>query len=400
MSIIKNYKRALIISNNPLSRTANNGKTILSFFDDIDEYKLYQIYFKEEIPDYENAEYFKISEFDILKNKRKAPEGDHLAEITVKPNPVLRILRDIFWYVTFWKNKKIIKFIEDAKPDMIFFVAGDFLYPYHLLNKIKNKKIPLVTFITDDYILPYDDDNIFEKIRKFYLKINLKRILSKSSKTFMISEKMKRVYDDIFNINADVFMNLFKNDYQITDQTYDVKNIVYAGSLHSGRDKELEWFIKHLETFNKTADEKIYLDLYTNDFISDSEYVRNCGRVNIDELRQVYEHAWAFIFLESRALENIKKTSLSLSTKIPEYLSYGKPILCIGDDESYSIEYLKNVSIRLSSDYASFEKNLKSILNERIYKEKAEQSYELYQKNHLYSTQLKRVKEIFNEVSQ
>ena len=44
------------------------------------------------------------------------------------------------------------------------------------------------------------------------------------------------------------------------------------------------------------------------------------------------------------------KTSLSISTKIPEYLSSKRLILAIGPDDIASMEYLKNVAYCINSE--------------------------------------------------
>jgi hypothetical protein len=62
------------------------------------------------------------------------------------------------------------------------------------------------------------------------------------------------------------------------------------------------------------------------------------------------------------------KTRLSISTKIPEYLASGKPILAVGPDDISSIRYLKRLGISYiinSLDETSIKNELMKILNEK-----------------------------------
>mgnify|MGYP000361581007 CR=1 FL=1 len=62
-----NDEKILIISNNVLSQTSNNGKTLLSYFKNLNSKNIYQLYFSEEIPQLSGYHYYKLSDKDILK---------------------------------------------------------------------------------------------------------------------------------------------------------------------------------------------------------------------------------------------------------------------------------------------------------------------------------------------
>ena len=62
-------ERILIISNNVISDTNNNGKTILSYFDSINYTQIRQLYFSNEIPLRKEYKYFRISDIDVIKGR-------------------------------------------------------------------------------------------------------------------------------------------------------------------------------------------------------------------------------------------------------------------------------------------------------------------------------------------
>ncbi len=59
--------RLLIISNNGLSYTQDNGTTISSFFDSVPKECVRQLYFSGENPGVSGYKYFQISDNDIIK---------------------------------------------------------------------------------------------------------------------------------------------------------------------------------------------------------------------------------------------------------------------------------------------------------------------------------------------
>jgi glycosyltransferase involved in cell wall biosynthesis len=81
------------------------------------------------------------------------------------------------------------------------------------------------------------------------------------------------------------------------------------------------------------------------------------GSLNKEQLKERLNTSDILVFVESFDPEQIEKVKYSLSTKVPEYMSVGKPILAVGPDKVGSIEYLKGVSLIITNP---------TLLNERI----------------------------------
>ena len=98
-------ERLLIISNNVLSTTRNNGKTILSCIDTLPKNQVRQLYFSEEIPTLADYKYYQISDTDIInaRLKREKPgraiarlnAGNSIKESIEKKNLVRKTLNAI-----------------------------------------------------------------------------------------------------------------------------------------------------------------------------------------------------------------------------------------------------------------------------------------------------------------
>ena len=103
------------------------------------------------------------------------------------------------------------------------------------------------------------------------------------------------------------------------------------------------------------------------------------GSLNKERMIEKLNKADVLIFVESFAEEQIEKTRLSLSTKISEYLSVGKPIIAVGPSEVGSMEFLSDTAICVNNldDLLS---KLQSITTDKLlrvaYGNKALEKYE------------------------
>jgi len=120
-------------------------------------------------------------------------------------------------------------------------------------------------------------------------------------------------------------------------------------------------------------------------------FIKYGGFFNTTEtLNILYEHDY-LIFLESFDIGVKKYTKLSISTKIPEYLCLGKPIIAIGPSDIASINYLNKNDVALVLDEQN-EKNwdnlLKNALNDKFFFDnKIINSGKLFVENHLQINQ-------------
>lgn len=361
------YPRVLIVSVNPLSRTSNNGKTYASFFDGYPKEHLAQLYFHREIPTSNVCDnYFKISDEDIIdniftKNKsigRKVYRED-IEERAIPTNvnnklkriSIIRFLRSLIWLSIDLESGDVKKWIDDFNPEVIFFCGGNANYLYNKvlkLSKIYNSKI--VYYITDDYVLPYFSLNIFDQINRFWTLKVLKKICNNSSLIFTIGDKMSKVYSERYGISSKRIMNLVEVETKnMPDGELKINDLqfVYVGGLHSNRWKTLSFIGKSLERVNKKGFKgniKIYSQSQPEEKIlqelNNKGYSEFLGSLDTKGVKKVISQADVLVHVESFDNKSKKITSLSISTKIPEYMSSGKSILAVGPSDVASIEYI------------------------------------------------------------
>ena len=396
-------ERLLIISNNVLSNVRNNGKTIYSYVDSLDPKYVAQLYFNGEYPSIGGYKYFRITDKDIVKGmlspKKRGRAINDSAPATVGSVPegakhrgeIFRLAREVLWAGK-WKSKGLIKWLDDYSPTAIFFVGGDCLFAYDICKYIaKRYNAKTSLYITDDYIMPRTNDSFVGKMRKRKIKKRIRKCLEYAQSFFTVSDMMRREYKDVFGRDSSVIVNLSESlRAPVEKQDDSTYTLMYAGSLYYGRDGVLGKLSEAILAYNATHEKKARLDVYTNsapDEITKKKFIvegasRYCGSLDRDGLKRELNASDVLVFVESFDKDFMEKTKYSMSTKVPEYLSVGKPVLAIGPMGIGSIDYLSDVAVCVSDTSELSEKLTQLLESEAAQREVAERCERKYFNNH------------------
>lgn len=364
---LEKYPRVLIVTVNPLSTTSNNGKTYASFFNGYPKENIAQLYFHREVPTSDVCEnYYKISDEDIINNfldKSKKMGGEvckgNAEERLIpkninnklKKSSMVRFVRSLLWTILDLEKDYVKSWLDKVNPEIIFFCGGNANYLYNSVLKLSKKyNSKIVYYITDDYVLPYFSFNIFNIINRIWTRNVFKKMCKKSSLILTIGDKMSNVYKERYGIESKKIMNLVEiKDRKILNNELKINNLqfVYVGGLHSNRWRVLSLIGKSLERIDKQGfrgNLKIYSqhppeDKILNE-INNKDYSKYCGSLDSNGVKEVLINADVLIHVESFDRKSKRVTYLSVSTKIPEYMSSGKCILAVGPKDVASIEYL------------------------------------------------------------
>ena len=191
----KKVMKVLVISQTVFSKTSNMGKTLTSYFTGFRPDELAQLYFHSEKPTNPDVcqNYYRFSDVDALKSifssKREGTKieasdicsCDQSARIDTgisrkaykvgsKHKAWVLLLRDLIWRLSRWNNAQLLQWVDDVKPDVIFFASGDGAFSYRIAKKIKERiNVPMVMACVDDYYL--NNRNKSEFLGEFRQKI-------------------------------------------------------------------------------------------------------------------------------------------------------------------------------------------------------------------------------------
>lgn len=370
----------LIISHNSFSSTDNNGKTLEALFSFAAKDSIGQLYFSQnEHPDFSFCDnYFQITDLDVLlKLIRRTKycgkcisqnnidnKSNFFFKIAKKHNRFLAFLRDLLWKTGVWKTDRLYTWCKNLNPDLIFFVGGGMSFSHDVSIYLSKKlAIPLVTYFTDDYLIYPKNRNFLDFIQRKRMKSFYKHTIEFSALLFSIGDLMSYEYSNFFRKPFHPIMNSVKI---IPYEEYrNSKNITisYFGGLHLDRWK----MIIRLSKFANNIKILVYCSNKPDNYILNQFKEHNImymGRILGEDLKKTMINSDILLHVESDDKYYRSLTKLSLSTKIPEYLITGRPIIGFGPSEVASMKILSDNNIGFVIPSNASDKELQRYISE------------------------------------
>ena len=360
--------RVLIISNNSFSNIYNNGKTLEALFSSFPKANLAQLFFHEgSLPDFSFCEnYWKISEMDIIRNigrgnkcvgREVLPQPDTEAKEIGSYPKVLRFVkektgdltRDMIWRCCTWYSQSLDEWLRRFNPQIIFFVGSSASFSTRIAMRLSSSlSVPMAVYYTDDYLLSINRESLIQKIRFNRIFSLYKKVIGFSNLHFAIGDMMAQEYSKCFNTSFYPIMNSVKIDAFSAPLNNKEIVISYFGGLHLNRWQMLARLAKLLPQNAKlyvyTAPENI--DEKRKKTLDDAG-VELKGLLKGSELKDAMKKADALLHVESDDENNRRFTRLAISTKLPEYLISGRPVIGFGPVEVASMRLLSDNEIGL-----------------------------------------------------
>lgn len=245
-------------------------------------------------------------------------------------------------------DNEILYKIDLFNPEIIY-TCGCTIRIHKVANFLsKRYRIPIVLHLMDDWPETLYTSSFLSLFARKKINRELAITHSLSITNFAISEALCEKYENKFgkkyiplmNPSKYITTNLFVKDKGIIE-------FIYAGSLSLNRWKSLLQVAEVLHNINimkKCANMKLYIpsawntveikNLFEKYEVEINNYVAN------DKVYEVYERADVLIHVESFDENYRLFTRYSLSTKIPEYMGAGKPILAYLPKDLHGGEYI------------------------------------------------------------
>lgn len=379
--------RVLIISNNSFSNIYNNGKTLEALFSSFPKENLAQLFFHEgSMPDFSFCEnYWKISEMDLIRNVGKCnkcvgrevlPQSNTEAEEIGSYPKVLRFIkektgnltRDMIWRFCTWYSQSLDEWLRKFNPQIIFFVGSSASFSTRIAMRLSSSlSVPMAVYYTDDYLLSINKKSLVKKIRFNHIYTLYKKVIGASALHFAIGEMMAQEYSNLFNTPFYPIMNSVK----IEPFSVPLKNneilISYFGGLHLNR-----WLM--LVRLAKLLPQNARIYVYTapenidnkKKAAFDEAGVEIKGLLKGRELKEAMKKADVLLHVESDDEDNRRFTRLAISTKLPEYLITGRPIIGFGPVEVASMRLLSDNEIGLVVNSDKSDPEIKEAITEIV----------------------------------
>lgn len=360
--------RILVIHNVEWNNTKASGNTLSNWFEEWDDCIFYNIYNRPFSPSNKVCHhYFRITPFDLLKIAPSSIGEEFIAdfsekkkhgnEIDNRDNFRRRIFKkarklnmrylfnitDKLYAKVKWKNHRYNKFIEEAKPDLIFsFGVGD-AFVYENIRYIKSKmpNVKFVMAIVDDVYGMYNKN---ESSRNQRCLSQFKWMMENADLTYAINTMLIQHYEQLFKKK----IKLLQKGCLIQSPRTIVNNpikMVYAGNLLYGRDDTICTIAKIIDKFNQ-SEFRLVLDIYTGTSLPADKVNNISGNKGVtihdplpyDEIMNIMHLSDIVLHVESFSLAEMEKVRFSFSTKITDCLQSGSTMMVVGPKGIASVE--------------------------------------------------------------
>lgn len=286
---------------------------------------------------------------------------------------IIRILRERSIHI----SGAVFQKVKIFNPDLIYTLGGCSAVLKASVDLAKKLNKHIVIHSMDDYFnTVFTSKTLINSfLRKKYVGITyLSYSLSKMS--LGISELMANEYSKTFNLPFSYAMNCVSEFFSPKRITADKTqyNVYFSGGLHGGRINSIIMVANLFKRINdRNQNKKLILTVFTDkpNYASFGGKINECASivnyVPHDEMISNLRKADLLLHVESFDEYNKRYFRLSMSTKIPEYMAAGIPIICFGPNEICTVKFLKDNKCGITAENESeLEQVLYAILNNKI----------------------------------
>ena len=321
------------------------------------------------------SRYFVISENRIIKSllNRKIKTGyevckdktnnqdlqehkERYARMSRKRGKSMLLAREAVWKLGKWKTPELDAFLDDFKPDIILHSMEGYIHLNRVVQyAIARTKARVIGYIWDDNFTYKQSSGIGFYFYRFLQRRSLKHLAARTNDFFAISEKTKTEADSFFGIDSTVLTKplISVPACENTSISYPI-HMLYTGKLIIGRDRTVRKIADAIEEVNNRQGNHLFLDVYTNTVLDnevlasiENKWCKIHPPIPQSEVYALQRKADILLFVEALDGPNSKTARLSFSTKITDYLSTGKCIFAVGNQDTAPISYFLSTKAAL-----------------------------------------------------
>lgn len=357
-------KRVLVISNGCFSLTDSNGRTLSKLFSGYDPSCLAQVY-TYGTPDFGVCKnYYKITDKAVLKSlvTRKSggypveddgqPQNSALSAIRkkTKRTPFRKLVRELIWKYSGWYKGRFMKWLQEFSPEAVLVFAGDGGFIMDCARIVaEHFNIPVVIYTTEDYC--FKDYNYLTKRKSLFYSLfysNLKKSYNKLAphvaKGFFNTPMLTECYASEFSFPCECLFARSDIEFASSDAEVDRENIrvSYLGNLGLNRHLPL---MDIADALGRVAPNTV-LDVYgaadeeVKGAFDANPNVSYKGFVNYDEVVDIIHSSDLVVHAEYDEPFNLRDLKAAFSTKIPDSVSSGTPLLMYANESLACTDFL------------------------------------------------------------
>lgn len=361
------YPKVLVVASASIGGGSATGITLANLFADWPRNCIAQIHDDVTPPDASLcASHFRFSSSDIaLVRFAKAflsrrPRGmasngqrGNSAALSATNESFLGALGDI---APFSLDSELVQWVRAFKPDVIYSLLGSARVMKLVIDISDELSIKIIPHFMDDWPSVLYSKGWRNYLPRFVLKLRLKKILNRSRERLTICDDMSEVYADRYGGRFSAFMNCVDcTETSVAQSDTGLITFGYIGGLHLGRANALFDVARGLERI-KAEGIPVRLEIYSPPMdlhayaaaFRQLSVVSVMGTLPAAEVSAALLRLDVLIHVESFGSAEEKYTALSISTKVPQYMASGRPILGYGPEGISSIRYINRTRAGIS----------------------------------------------------
>lgn len=389
----KSFK-ILVVSNNSISQTNSNGRTLGNYFKGWHKENIAQFCISTTEPDLNICDnYYCIPDSNAFsafihfrKAKRKPIEecintAANTKILSNKPSiktATKALLRNIIWRNR-WNSKDLWEWIDEFNPTVILVMYSDSAFILNIARSIAEKRnLPLVMYNTEGFYFFEHDfmketlflDKISFSLYKAYYRKEVRKLMKRTSLSMHLNGKLKKDFEKEFGGWHEVLYS----SSSMTAHSYicDTENPVfnYLGNFGYDRPSALVEIAEVLNKINPVYKLHVYGKIPSEEI---ADKLKKCpsiqleGFVNYDEVQTIMYGSTILFHAESQDKKYEETLRYGFTTKIADSLSCGVPFVMYSLPSVAGADYLVETK---AGWYASNREQLKlcieSILNNKI----------------------------------
>lgn len=359
---MQEYPRLLIVSNECISDATSNGRTLRNFLVGWPKERIAQFCIRSTAPDMATCDnYYFVSDRHALRSflTGKPASGEMIPEAVDAAysdapggrNALTMLIRNLVWDSMRWRSKDFYRWVENFKPELILFQAGDSAFMLDIARNLKEKyNLPLIIynsepfyFRKEDYFRSYTLTKLFyPAFRRQFCKA-FEKCQRLAACTVYCCDELKEDYDKIFGPSSEVIHTVTQTK-PAAEHSNDPLKIAYLGNLDLDRYKSLVEIGRTLQDISPRLKLDVYgkiPDQQTQDAFDACPGIDYKGFVSYDQVVRIL--GTSDILVHAECFDDFYKKNLryAFSTKIADSLASGTCFLVYAPEKLACTEYLR-----------------------------------------------------------
>lgn len=269
------------------------------------------------------------------------------------------------------KPDSLVEFVRSVRPDVVYSPLGSARIARLAVMCAEIVRAPIVPHFMDEWLHQLTQ-GAAASIPRRTMQRRIESIVRSSPRGLAISDEMATKYSERYSVHFDRLSNFVDVRPFVAAPDAAPSSIGYVGGLHLDRWTSLLDVARQVEVCPREVQLHAYVP--SGDLTAFGHHFKSLGRtsfhppVTASAVPQLLQQFHALVHVEAVTPAARAYVQLSLSTKIPQYLASGRPVVAYGPQEVASMSHLRRSGAAINvdaGDVAALDEALRVVTDDR-----------------------------------